>query len=219
LLPAQLYLAGEEHDAFCAAGTGRGDATEGGQLQALSGTGERMGGPGSGARGRRGGGRGTGPTGRRKTTPVEINPNQLPSDPAALRQMVVGLLGEAVERERKLRQLQDWGEQLLRARYGPRRGRVDENQLFMFAAEIMARAEKAPPASGETEAPPSDTKSTPQRPGHGRGALPKSLPRQRLVHDLGEGARQCPQCQGELKRLGEEVSERLEYVPASLVVI
>jgi transposase len=150
---------------------------------------------------------------------VEINPNQLPRDPAALRQMVVGLLGEAVERERKLRQLQHGVEQLLRARYGPRRERVDENQLFMFAAEIMARAEKTTPASGETEAPPAGAKSTPQRPGHGRSALPKSLPRQRVVHDLGEGARQCPQCQGELKRMGEEVSERLEYVPASLVVI
>ena len=150
---------------------------------------------------------------------MEINPNQLPNDPAALRQMVVGLLGEAVERERKLRQLQHWVEQLLRARYGPRRERVDENQLFMFAAEIMARAEKTPPSSGETEATPAGAKSTPQRPGHGRSALPKSLPRQRVVHDLGEGARQCPQCQGEWKRMGEEVSERLEYVPASLIVI
>ena len=80
---------------------------------------------------------------------MEINPNQLPNDPAALRQMVVGLLGEAAERERKLRQLQHWVEQLLRARYGPRRERVDENQLFLFAAEIMARAGKTPPASGE----------------------------------------------------------------------
>jgi len=150
---------------------------------------------------------------------VEIDPNQLPSDPAALRQMVMGLLGEAVERERKLRQLQHWVEQLLRARYGPRRERVDENQLFMFAAEIMARAEKAPPPSGETEAPPTGAKSTPQRPGHGRGALPKSLPRQRVVHDLGEGARQCPQCQEPLKRIGEDTRQRLEYVPASLVVV
>jgi transposase len=150
---------------------------------------------------------------------VEINPNQLPGDPAALRQIVVGLLGEAAERERKLRQLQYWVEQLLRARYGPRRERVDENQLFMFAAEIMARAEKTPPAAGETEAPPAGAKSTPQRHGHGRSALPKSLPRQRVVHDLSEGSRQCPQCQGDLKRIGEEVSERLEYVPASLIVI
>ena len=36
---------------------------------------------------------------------------------------------------------------------------------------------------------------------------------------MGEGSRQCPQCQGDLKRIVEEVSERLEYVPASLVVI
>jgi len=144
---------------------------------------------------------------------VEINPNQLPSDPAALRQMVMGLLGEAAERERKLRQLQHWVEQLLRARYGPSRERVDENQLFLFAAEIMARGEKTPPTSGEGEAPPADSKSMPQRPGHGRGALPKSLKRQRVVYDLGEGQRQCPQCQGELKRIGEETSERLEYVP------
>ena len=150
---------------------------------------------------------------------MEINPHQLPNDPAALRQMVVGLLGEAAERGRKLRQLQHWVEQLLRARYGPRRERVEENQLFLFAAEIMAHGGKTPPASGEAKTPPSDSKSTPPRPGHGRGALPKSLPRQRMVHDLGEGSRQCPQCQGDLKRIGEEVSERLEYVPASLVVI
>jgi len=83
----------------------------------------------------------------------------------------------------------------------------------------MAHGGKTPPASGEAKTPPSDSKSTPPRPGHGRGALPKSLPRQRMVHDLGEGSRQCPQCQGDLKRIGEEVSERLEYVPASLVVI
>ena len=148
---------------------------------------------------------------------MDIDRNQLPNDPAALRQIVMGLLEEAAERERKLRQLQHWVEQLLRARYGPRRERVDENQLFLFAAEIMVRGGETPPASGEIEAPPS--KSTPQRPGHGRGALPKSLKRQRVVYDLGEGQRQCPQCQRDLKRIGEETQERLEYVPASLVVI
>ena len=40
-----------------------------------------------------------------------------------------------------------------------------------------------------------------------------------MVHDLAEDQRQCPPCQGDLQRIGEEVSERLEYVPASLVVI
>jgi len=148
---------------------------------------------------------------------VEIDPKQLPEDASALRQMVIGLLEEAEQRERKLRQLQHWVEQLLRARYGPRRERVDEHQLFLFAAAILAQGGKTPPASEESEQPQS--KSASPRQGHGRGALPKSLQRQRVVYDLGEAKRQCPECQEPLKRIGEDISERLEYVPASLVVI
>ncbi len=49
--------------------------------------------------------------------------------------------------------------------------------------------------------------------------MPKSLKRQRVVYDLEEAKRQCPECQEKLTRIGEDVSERLEYVPASLVVI
>ena len=150
---------------------------------------------------------------------MEIDPKQLPEDPSALRQMVMGLLEEAEQRERKLRQLQHWVEQLLRARYGPRRERVDEHQLFLFAAAILAQGGKTPPASDEGEASPSDSKPSPPRQGHGRQRLPKSLRRERVVYDLGEDQRQCPECREKLRRIGEEVSERLEYVPASLVVI
>jgi transposase len=150
--------------------------------------------------------------------PVEIDPKQLPEDPSALRQMVIGLLEEAEQRERKLRQLQHLVEQLLRARFGPRRERVDEHRLFLFAAAILAQGGTTPAASDEAKTPPSDSTSS-SRPGHGRQLLPKSLQRQRVVYDLGEGQRQCPECQEQMRRIGEDVSERLEYVPASLVVI
>lgn len=150
---------------------------------------------------------------------MDIDPNRLPQDAVALREMVVGLLTDVAERDRKLRQLQHWLEQLLRARYGPRRERVDENQLFLFAAEILAQAGKTPPTSEQSQASGSSPTSKPQRPGHGRGKLPKSLKRERVVNDLAEDQRQCPERQEALKRIGEEVSERLEYVPASLMVI
>jgi hypothetical protein len=58
---------------------------------------------------------------------VDIDPNQLPKDPAALQQMVTSLLEELESKERRLRQLQHWVEQLLRWRYGPRRERVNGN--------------------------------------------------------------------------------------------
>ncbi len=70
---------------------------------------------------------------------MAMDPNQLPEDPTALRQIVIGLLEEVETKERRLRQLQPGVEQLLRARYGPRRERVDEHQLFLLAAAILAQ--------------------------------------------------------------------------------
>jgi len=144
---------------------------------------------------------------------MEIDPQQLPEDPAALRQIVAGLLEEVDAKERRLRQLQHLLEQLLRHRYGPRRERVDENQMFLFAAGMLSASPQAVPAQPESKAAP------PPRPGHGRQRLSQTLERRRVIYDLGEQERQCPQCQGELQHIGEEVSERLEYVPASLYVI
>ena len=69
---------------------------------------------------------------------MDIDPQRLPEDPALLRQMVTSLVQEAEARERRLRQLQHWLEQLLRARYGPRRERVNERQLFLFAVALVS---------------------------------------------------------------------------------
>src|ERR1700693_651944 len=136
---------------------------------------------------------------------MEIDRNKLSEDPDALRQMVTGLLQELDSKERRLQQLQHMVEPLLRWRYGPKRERVDENQLFLYAVGIIGTGQEILPLQeeGETET------TTPQRPGHGRRRLPKPLERQRVVYDLGEQERKCPQCQGELKRIGEETSERL----------
>lgn len=49
-----------------------------------------------------------------------------------------------------------------------------------------------------------------------RRPLPEHLPREVVTHAT---ACVCPQCGGELRRLGEDVTEVLEYVPASFKVI
>ncbi len=49
-----------------------------------------------------------------------------------------------------------------------------------------------------------------------RRALPEHLPREEIVH---EAACACPTCGGELRPLGEDVSEMLEYVPEHYKVI
>ena len=52
----------------------------------------------------------------------------------------------------------------------------------------------------------------------GRRALPEELPRVNVVHDLAEEEKICG-CGCELSRIGEEVSEQLDIVPAKIQVI
>ena len=50
-----------------------------------------------------------------------------------------------------------------------------------------------------------------------RGSLPAHLPRIEFVVDIDGKA--CPCCQGELHRIGEDKSERLDIVPAQFRVL
>ncbi len=52
----------------------------------------------------------------------------------------------------------------------------------------------------------------------GRKKLPENLPRVEVVHDLSEEEKVCP-CGCKLSRIGEDVSEKLDIVPAKIQVI
>ena len=53
----------------------------------------------------------------------------------------------------------------------------------------------------------------------GRQPLPRHLKRERIVHDLADAEKHCAGCQQDLRPIGEESSERYEYIPAQLMVI
>ena len=84
-------------------------------------------------------------------------------------------------KEHELQRVRHWLEQLLRHRYGQKRERVDENQLFLFAVEIASTGQEPPP-----EPKPNGAASRPPARPHGRQRLPKSLQRRRVVYDLAE---------------------------------
>jgi transposase len=153
---------------------------------------------------------------------MDIDPKHLPSDATALQQMVLGLLQELDAKERRLTRVQHLLEQLLRWRYGQKRERVDENQLFLFAARVVSAGQDQAALAAlaaQPDIPTASSAATRKGKGHGRRPLPQSLERRRVVYDLDDHQRRCPHCQGELRHIGEETSERLEYVPASLLVI
>jgi transposase len=144
---------------------------------------------------------------------MKIDRDHLPQDPRLLQQMVLSLLDDLDAQERKLQRVLHWLTKLLRARYGPTRERVDEHQLFLFAAATVQTRRDVAPA----EVPAAEGKA-PRR-GHGRRRLPPHLERRHVVYELPPEQQQCPHCQAQLQRLGEETSERLEYVPAAFYVI
>jgi transposase len=124
-------------------------------------------------------------------------------------------LAETLRQQNQLiAKLQHQLEQLLRQRYGKRSETVDPDQLLLFAHDILAQAEPMAPAP-----PPEPAASKPRSAGHGRKALPASLPRKRIVHDVAPEDRACPDCGDQRQPIGEEVREQLEYVPASLIIL
>jgi transposase len=111
-------------------------------------------------------------------------------------------------------------EELLRARYGPK-VRIDPNQLQIPFVELIdvVLAERAdeplPQAAGvpDDEAAPRERK---KRGAHGRKPLPKDIPRVRVEHHPVETS--CAFCQREMQKMGEEVTEELDWQPASFLV-
>jgi transposase len=143
---------------------------------------------------------------------MKIDRQRLPNDPVLLRRMVASLLDDLDAKERQAQRYFNMLVKLLRWRFGPKRERVDEHQLVLFAGVMVDEKRDIPP-------PQQKDSGVRPRHGHGRQRLPQHLERRPVVFDLSPEQQQCPQCHTPLKPIGEETSERLEYVPASLYVI
>ena len=70
-----------------------------------------------------------------------------------------------------------------------------------------------------SQEPPKETITVPEhtRKKRGRKPLPDNIPRENIYHDISEDEKDCA-CGSSLSHIGEEVSEKLDYVPARLKV-
>lgn len=143
----------------------------------------------------------------------------LPTDPQALRHLVLELLGLLQEKDRRIGHLSSQLEALKRRLFGRRSEKLDTDQLLLELGAWLA----AQPASGDSAQPAVTLpEPSPEEPvakkGHGRSRLPVNLPRHRTEYHPAPTDQICRECQVSLRRIGEEVTEQLEYVPASLFV-
>jgi transposase len=135
-------------------------------------------------------------------------PSALPDDPDQLKAM---LLAERAESER-LRQII---KELQRHRFGRRAETLPEDQLLL-ALEEVEQTDAAGHAQDEATTPVLRLARAAQR-RRSRGCLPAHLPRVERIVDVESPT--CPCCSGPLHRIGEDVSERLDIVPAQFRVL
>jgi len=146
------------------------------------------------------------------TAVAAVDPAQLPDDPALLKAMLAESLAALRASRQEGERLQARLDQLLRRLYGPRSERLPPDQPLLFPEATADQPATPPPVA------PAET-AKPRRKGHGRQQLPKHLPRDRRVYELSGAERLCLCCGQARVVIGQEVSEQLDYEPASLKVI
>jgi transposase len=157
---------------------------------------------------------------------VAVDPKHLPDDPQVLQQMVLDLMAQLDREFTERHKIEALLRELLDAKRNRKSEQLSADQLALFAAAWQARQ-----AEAETPAKPDDSDdddpnaatggnepAAKKRTG-GRQPLPRNLRRERIVHDLAEEEKHCAACHQDLRSIGEESSERYEYIPAQLTVI
>ena len=120
---------------------------------------------------------------------------------------------ERAQYQAQITSLQEQINLLLHKRYGASSEKFSPDQLPLFN-EAEAQAEETPADE------PQALVSIPahERKKGGRKPLPASLPRIRIEHDLEDAEKTCP-CGCQLTRIGEQISEQLDIIPAQIRVI
>jgi transposase len=145
---------------------------------------------------------------------VPIAPDNLPDDPAALKRIIAAMAQDGLTAQAEIARLKFQLARYRRAEFGRSSEKLarDTEQLELALetletdqAERLATASPAVAAVVQAEA---------QKPA--RRPLPEHLPREDLRHPA---ACTCPSCGGALRKISDEVTETLDYVPGRFKVI
>ncbi|WP_319548639.1 IS66 family transposase zinc-finger binding domain-containing protein [Desulfogranum marinum] len=134
----------------------------------------------------------------------------LPDDPDELKRIICELqeshAAEVCLLQKQVRHLYDklFGRKSEKSRYGE-----ESPQLALFDMP-------EPDPDATPEAPVEVEKHTRRK--KGRKPLPDNLPRVEIIHDIDEQEKIC-HCGAELSRISEEVSEKLDIIPAVIQVV
>jgi transposase len=138
----------------------------------------------------------------------------LPDDTDALRAIVLAQAAALADQRGLIERLRLQLARLRRMQFGRSSERLaaEADQLELALEELETEAPTPPPAED-----PADTAARPERRKPARRPLPDHLPREVVEH--GADVQACAACGGTLRRLGEDVTEVLDYLPGRFRVL
>jgi len=143
---------------------------------------------------------------------MNIEQLNLPDDASSLKKIIIDLQLELTKIQEQKNYLQEMV-------------RLLKNEIFGRKSEVFSEPGHAqmplfsPPGEVPAPAPAQETVvEAHTRKKRGRKPLPKDLPRVEVIHDLSEEEKRCD-CGEEMTCYGQEVCEKLDYIPAKLRVI
>ena len=150
--------------------------------------------------------------------PIDLN--SLPDDASALRKIVGELAAQLQHESAEKDKYRSLLRELLEAQRSRKSEQLSKEQLALFeelwkAQQAEDESEEAEPDAGGDEGAqtPRTKKVSVRKP------LASHLVRERIVHDLAESEKRCQECGKDLRLIGEDKSERYEYIPATMKVI
>jgi transposase len=152
-----------------------------------------------------------------------IDPDSLPKDIDLLQKIVVELCERLQHESSEKDKYRSLLRELLEAQRNRKSEQLSKEQLALF--ETLWKASDSEAEEDDSEPHPDQEQDKAEEPPEapkkrsGRQPLAQNVIRERIVHDLPEAEKHCGCCGRDLRLFGEEISERYEYIPASIKVI
>ena len=139
-------------------------------------------------------------------------PNTLPTDVTQLQAMVAKLQQALDAQDAKYQHLLEQFRLAQHQRFGAHgEAHPGQGELFNEAEDIIAADDAV--TDGTCTTISYERKQAKRMP------LPADLPRERVLHDITAQDKVCGTCETALHQIGEDVSEKLEFIPAQVKVI
>ncbi len=125
---------------------------------------------------------------------------------------------EIATKEKEIAKLKKRLDDLAKQLFGVKAERVDPAQLRLGFLEAVEAGVEPPPFASPPEPAAPEEKRRRKGKRNGRVKLPADLPREQIVHEPDPEDRVCACCGKPMRKIGQEVTEVLDFRPASFVV-